>query len=168
MVKHLFPILIILIFSGCSTTKDKVPQGFSITSFYQGKMKKIDDEYQIYDETNEMDYEINDRCMYSKEEINCLRHGFIISYDSLGLDVKLNCIAKTNMLIDAGNVAREKYTQTNQDDFYMELVGSETKFINPQYVSGDSGLSDLEIATSCHYQGKLVLSFTQRIHFPSK
>jgi hypothetical protein len=72
------------------------------------------------------------------------------------------------MLVDAGNVAREKYTQTNQDDFYMELEGSETKFINPQYVSGDSGLSDLAITTSFHYQEKLVLSFTQEIHFPSK
>jgi len=36
------------------------------------------------------------------------------------------------MLIDAGNVSREKYTQTNQGHSYMELVGSETTFINPQ------------------------------------
>ena len=168
MTKFLFPIIIIIIFSGCSTTKDRVTDEFTVTSFSQGKMKKVAGEYQIYEETNEIEYEINDRCVYNKEEIDCLRHGFIISYDSIGLDVKLNCIAKTNMLVDAGNTGREKYTQTNQDDFYMPLVGTETKFINPQYVSGDSGLSDLEIETSCYYQDKLVLSFIQKIHFSSK
>lgn len=168
MAKYLFPIFLLFFFSGCSSIKEKEPEEFSIISFSQGKMKKVGDEYQIYEEIKEMNYEINDRCIYSEEEIDCLRHGFIISYDSLGEDIKLTCIAKTNMLVDAGNVAREKYTQTNQDDFYMELTGSDTKFINPQYVSGDSGLSNLEIATSCLYQGKKVLSFTQIIHFPSK
>ena len=77
VVKYLFPIFLLLFITGCTTTKHKQDEEFTITSFSQGKMKKVDGEYQIYEEINEMNYEINDRCIYSKEKIDCLRHGFM-------------------------------------------------------------------------------------------
>ena len=77
----------------------------------------------------------------------------------------LDCVAKTNIAVNAGNVSREKYVDTKKDDFYMPLKASENEFVNVQYISGQPGLEDLQIETSCAYKGEEVLRFNQRVRF---
>jgi hypothetical protein len=153
--------------SACTITPDKegAANGFQILGIAQGKMKKIDDEWVVYEETDDMIYEVNDHCTYAERKIECLRHGFIIQYDSKDQDVELACTVRTNMKVDAGNSAEEKYVDTQQDDFYIPLKGSEKKFINVQYVSGQSGLSDLAMETVCSLYGRTVFKFNQRVRF---
>lgn len=164
-----FNILFIgaFVVSACSSTVTSVEpvNDLTILSFTQGKMTKVDDEWVIYEQTDDMTYEINDTCTYNKRPSQCLRHGFKIQYDSNGKDIRLECIARTNITVNAGNVAREKYVDTNQDDFYMPLDGAGTEFINPQYVISQRGLEDLYIETTCKNKDEVVLEFHQRIRF---
>jgi hypothetical protein len=167
MRPKIFIMLVGFGLSACTATppvKDSVDE-FRLLKISQGKMRKVDGEWVIYEETSDMTYEVNDRCMYAERQIDCLRHGFIIHYDSNGRDLQLSCIARTNMKVNAGNSAEEKYVDTNEDDFYMSLKGDERKFVNVQYVSGESGLSDLALETACKLNGKNVFEFNQRIRF---
>jgi hypothetical protein len=53
-----------------------------------------------------------------------------------------------------------------KDDFIMLLKGNEQKFVNVQYVDGTAGFDNLLIKTSCYFQEKEVLSFSQKIQMP--
>lgn len=182
MIRYILLIISILLIAACSTTKapdtsdipvepveSTTPEtqkwSLEILEITQGKMRKLGDEYVIYERTEDMAYEENDQCVYNKEAIKCLRHGFKIRYNSYGKDLKLDCIAKTNIAVNAGNTAQEKYIDTREDDFYMSLKGSESEFVNVQYISGQSGLEDLQLETSCSYGGKEAFQFKQRIRF---
>jgi hypothetical protein len=176
MIKHILLIMVILLIAACSTTKvSEIPEESSapetskdelvIIDITQGKMRKMDGEYAIYEHTVDMAYEVNDRCVYNEELIDCLRHGFKIRYDSYHKDLTLDCVARTNIAVNSGNVAREKYIDTREDDFYIDLKASENEFVNVQYISGQPGLEDLQIETSCSYKGKEMLQFKQRVRF---
>lgn len=167
MIRNALIIIGILLFAACSTTikKSAIEQGIRVIEITQGKMKKVGETYEIYEFTSDMDYEVNDSCVYAEKNMECLRHGFVLKYDSFGKDVKLDCTANTNITVNAGNVEREKYVDTNKDDFYMELKGDEKEFVNVQYVSGQPGLEDLYINTTCSFGGKSVFTFSQRIRF---
>lgn len=183
MKKIIILIALILMVSACSTTTDpiitnapleqyKIPTlseaqktELEILQITQGKMRKLGDEYVIYERSDDMEYEENDRCMYNKESINCLRHGFKIKYNSYNKDFILQCTAKTNIAVNAGNVAHEKYVNTTEDDFYIDLKASENEFINVQYISGQPGLEDLQIETSCSHEGREVFQLKQRVRF---
>ena len=166
MIRHLFILLVLICISACSTTKVEPPkEELIIHDLTQGKMKKINGEWVIYEETKNMAYEVNDSCIYAKKPIECLRHGFKISYDSNGKDIQLECVAKTNITVNAGNNEQEKYIETNQDDFLMPLKGSEKEFVNVQYINGQPGLEDLYIETSCSLNGHQKFEFSQRIRF---
>lgn len=183
MKKIILLIALILMVSACSTTTDpivtnapleqyKIPAvsevqktELEILQITQGKMRKLGDEYVIYERSDDMEYEENDRCMYNKESINCLRHGFKIKYNSYNKDFILQCTAKTNIAVNAGNVAQEKYVNTTEDDFYIGLKASENEFINVQYISGQPGLEDLQIETSCSHEGREVFQLKQRVRF---
>lgn len=128
-------------------------------------MTKDDGAWVIYEQTDDMAYEINDNCIYNTKPSKCFRHGFRLQYDSSGKDVRLECLARTDIAVNAGNVAREKYVDTHEDDFYMELNGAEKEFVNVQYVIAQPGLEDLNIETICKSKGKIVLQFNQRIRF---
>lgn len=176
MIRNIVVISMVLFITACSTTKvpertedspvvESMQQELVITEIEQGKMKKADEKYVIYEHTDNMKYEVNDQCIYNKEAIDCLRHGFKIKYNSHGHDIRLNCIARTNISVNAGNVVQEKYVDTQEDDFYMDLKASENEFVNIQYISGQPGLEDLQLETSCSYKGKEVFRFKQRIRF---
>lgn len=182
MIRYISLIISTLLIAACSTTKvpntpdtpmapvkSVLPEtqkwSLEILEITQGKMRKLGEEYVIYERTADMAYEENDQCVYNKEAIKCLRHGFKIRYNSYGKDLKLDCIAKTNIAVNAGNTTQEKYIDTREDDFYMSLKGSESEFVNVQYISGQSGLEDLQIETSCSYGGKEAFQFKQRIRF---
>ena len=146
-----------------STHKKNEHESFKVLSFSQGKMKKVNEKWIIYEKTNDMLYEVNDKCIYNKKEINCLRHGFTISYDSKGVDVELQCSVRTNIKVDAGNNEQIKKTDTYEDEFRMPLKGSEREFVNVQYIDGAAGFSDLLIETSCFFGEKKVLNFSQKV-----
>lgn len=182
MIRYILLITSILLIAACSTTKapetsdinlkpeepmvpDTQKWKLEILEITQGKMRKLGDEYVIYERTEDMVYEENDQCVYNKEVIKCLRHGFKIRYNTYGKDLKLNCIAKTNIAVNAGNTAQEKYIDTREDDFYMNLKGSESEFVNVQYISGQPRLEDLQIETLCSYSGNDIFQFKQRIRF---
>ncbi|MES2675175.1 MAG: hypothetical protein V4660_13125 [Pseudomonadota bacterium] len=168
MIKH--SIFIVMAFSAiaCSTVVDKTIENnyFKITDFSQGKMKKENDKWVIYEKTNEMRYEINDKCIYKQREINCLRHGFAISYDSKGADVELKCLVRTHIKVDAGSVGAGKKLETYEDKMLILLKGNEKIFSNPQYVDGTAGFDEFLIETSCYFQESEVLNFSQKIHMP--
>jgi hypothetical protein len=168
MIKIIVPVLVIVALSACTSSPviDTSAPAIRISDIVQGKMRKVGDEWVVYEDAREMFYEVNDQCIYNKKPIDCLRHGFVIEYDSGGEDVELSCVAQTNMKVNAGKIAEEKYVDTYQDDFYMPLIGSETRFVNVQYVSGESELSDLEISTTCMFNGEKVFDLYQRIRFP--
>jgi hypothetical protein len=176
MIRNIVIIATVLLITACSTTKAPERTGESpvveskqeevvIIEISQGKMKKIDDKYVIYEHTDNMVYEVNDQCIYNKEPIDCLRHGFKIKYNSYGYNVRLDCLARTNISVNSGNVAQEKHIDTQEDDFYMDLKASENEFVNVQYISGQPGLEDLLVETSCSYKRKEVFRFRQRIRF---
>jgi hypothetical protein len=167
MIRQISSGFFILLVTACSTTQvpDAAKDELVIKGVSQGKMRKVDGEYVIYEHTSDMVYEENDRCGYDGEPIDCLRHGFKIEYEPIKEDVKLDCIARTNIAVNAGNVAREKYVDTREDDFYIPLETSKNEFVNVQYISGQPGLEDLLIETSCAYNGKEVLRFSQRVRF---
>jgi hypothetical protein len=176
MVRHILFIILVSLVAACSTTKvsetleeSSAPEApkneLLIVEITQGKMRKINGEYAIYEYTEDMLYEVNDRCVYNEEAIDCLRHGFKIIYDSYGKDLMLDCVARTNIAVNAGNVAHEKYIDTREDDFYMDLKASENEFVNVQYINGQPGLEDLQIETSCSYKGNEMFRFKQRIRF---
>lgn len=157
----------LLLASACSSTPplEKFDTDLIISGISQGKMRNIDGTYQIYEHTSDMEYEVNDSCIYNQQKIDCLRHGFIIRYNSFGQNVKLDCIAETNITVNAGNTEREKYVDTNKDDFYIELSADKNEFINPQYVSGQPGLDDLYVETTCMHKEESIIQFSQRIRF---
>lgn len=167
MTRTLLPALTVAAIAACTATpdKDSTDATLHISDTSQGKMRNVGDEWVIYEETDDMVYEVNDQCVYNEEKVDCLRHGFIIRYDSGGEDIKLPCIARTNIKVDAGNVAEEKYVDTYRDDFYMPLKGGDTRFVNVQYVTGHSEL-DLKIHTSCTHNERDVFELNQRIRFP--
>ena len=183
MKKDILLITPILMLVACSTTKVPVVTNapseqhkISVTSemqsadleilqVTQGKMRKLGDEYVIYERSDDMKYEENDRCIYNKESISCLRHGFKVKYNSYHKNFILECTAKTNIVVNAGNVAQEKYINTTEDDFYIDLKASEDEFVNVQYISGQPGLEDLRIETSCLHEGREVFQLKQRIRF---
>lgn len=146
-----------------STHREGKNESFKVLSFSQGKMKKVNEKWVIYEETNDMLYEVNDKCIYNKKEINCLRHGFTISYDSKGADVELQCSVRTNIRVDAGNNEQVKKADTYEDEFRMPLEGSEGEFVNVQYIDGAAGFNDLLLETNCSFEGKKVLSFSQKV-----
>lgn len=170
-------ILIILASSIIACTSTKIPisqetrtqeapkEDLKIIEIAQGKMRKVDEKYVIYEQTSDMAYGVNDQCIYNKEPIECLRHGFTIKYDSSGKDLRLDCVARTNIAVNAGNIAEEKYVDTMEDDFYIDLEASKNEFVNVQYISGQPGLEDLKIDISCSYKGKEVLQLKQRVRF---
>ena len=165
MIKHIATILVILTLFSCSTSthKESENESFKVLSFSQGKMKKVNEKWVIYEKTNDMLYEVNDKCIYNKKEVKCLRHGFIISYDSKGADVELQCSVRTNIKVDAGNIEQVKKTDTYEDEFRMPLKGNEREFVNVQYIDGAAGFSDLLLETSCSFAGKKVLNFSQKV-----
>lgn len=167
MIRHISIGFFILLVAACSTTQapDAPKDELIIKDVSQGKMRKVDGKYVIYEHTADMVYEENDRCVYDGESIDCLRHGFKIEYEPINEDVTLDCVAKTNIAVNAGNVAHEKYVDTREDDFYMPLEASKNDFVNVQYISGQPGLEDLLIETSCAYKGEEVLRFSQRVRF---
>ena len=176
MIKKIIVIVTLFLVTACSTTKisedtdappllEPIKEELVVIEISQGKMKKKDEKYIIYEHTDNMLYEVNDQCVYNKTTIDCLRHGFKIKYNSYGYDVRLDCIARTNISVNAGNVAQEKYVDTREDDFYMDLKASENEFVNVQYISGQPGLEDLQLETSCSYKGNEIFRFKQRIRF---
>lgn len=167
MIRRIAFSFIVILVAACSTTRapDMPAEELMIKGISQGKMRKEGDEYVIYEYTEDMVYEENDRCIYNEEPIDCFRHGFKIEYEPYGKDITLNCIARTNIAVNTGNVAREKYIDTREDDFYMHLKASESEFVNVQYMSGQPGLEDLQIETSCSHVGKEVFRFNQRVRF---
>ncbi|MES2823608.1 MAG: hypothetical protein V4732_08400 [Pseudomonadota bacterium] len=168
MIKHIVFIAVVIIVTACSTVTDKNNENdyFKIVNFSQGKMKKVNDEWLIYEKTNNMQYEVNDKCIYKQREINCLRHGFTISYDSKGIDVELKCFARTTIKVDAGNVLQVKKIDTYEDEFIMPIKGNEKKFVNVQYVDGMAGFDNLLIKTTCYFQENEVLNISQKIQMP--
>lgn len=167
MVRLILVAMLASFVGACSTmqSSDTSTDELVIHDISQGKMRKENGKYVVYEHTDDMVYEENDRCTYNKETIDCLRHGFIIEYDSHGEGLTLDCVAKTNVAVNAGNVAREKYVDTRKDDFYMPLEASESEFVNVQYISGQPGLEDLQIETSCSYKDKEVFKLKQRVRF---
>lgn len=182
MVRCILLIVSILLMAACSTSKAPVVYDMpeesemaetseiqkaelEILEITQGKMRKLGEEYVIYERSEDMVYEENDRCVYNKQPINCLRHGFKIRYNSYRKELMLDCTAKTNIAVNAGNIAQEKYINTREDNFYMNLKASENEFVNVQYISGQPGLEDLQIETSCSYKGNEVFQFKQRVRF---
>lgn len=168
MIKHSIFIVMALAVSACSTVVDKSIENdyFKITDFSQGKMKKVNDEWVIYEKTNNMPYEVNDKCLYKQREINCLRHGFAISYDSKGADVELKCLVRTHIKADAGSVGAVKKSDSYEDKMLILLKGNEKIFISPQYVDGTAGFNELFIETSCYFQESEILNFNQKIQMP--
>lgn len=183
MKKDILLIISILMLVACSTKtvpivtnapseQYKIPvtskmqrADLEILQITQGKMRKLGEGYVIYERSYDMEYEENDHCIYNKELISCLRHGFKIKYNSYNKDFFLECTAKTNVVVSAGNVAQEKYINTTEDDFYIDLKASENEFINVQYISGQPGLEDLQIETSCSHEGREVFQLKQRVRF---
>lgn len=136
---------------------------FEVISFSQGEMKEVNGNWVILEEAVRINYKVNGTCVYNKERIPCMWHGYILEYDSFGRDVELNCKMYMDRPSDMGNPNEIEKRNTYEYSYTIKLKGSEKRFVNPQYASFNPNSTDVTSVTVCSVYGKPVLEFKKVI-----
>jgi uncharacterized protein YceK len=169
-----FILIIFALLSGCSSNLGINQSGaaFVVQNFEQGKMRKEANGWVVYEPGQEMNVSVNGKCVFNKQVIPCMWHGFVLEYDSKGQDVALNCKSYSSSPANIGNPKGVEAFDTNIFEYTIPLKGNRSRFVNPQYVGlrsigGSVRRGSVRHSTECSVSGVKVIEFTQIFHYSS-
>ena len=163
---RLFVGLLALLVMSCPASRTQVSgeSTFEVTDFHQGKMRESSSGWEVYEEGEELNYEVNGNCVYSGKSHPCMWHGFILHYQTNQPQVVLDCVVVSDTASNYGNPNEVIAENAQSLEFELPLDGNETVFVNPQYVIGygiPGQPQRSESLCTCTFGGEEVLRFRQ-------
>lgn len=168
VVHRIYLISLALILQSCASHQPTISREvqFEVLDFSQGKMREESSGWIVYEPGQEMQFAINGQCVFNRQVIPCMWHGFILKYDSHGADVGLHCKSVTTSPTNIGNPEKIDKVHSTTYEYTIPLEGSKKIFVNPQYTGGGPPGTTNATVTKCSVSGKEVLEFYQIFHFP--
>lgn len=140
--------LTVLVYAAAASSEEAQ---FRVNDLMQGKLRIVDDRWNMYLEDKNLDYIPNDVCIYGEITVPCMTYGVRIDYESNSESVTIDCESQ------AGKSKIE-------DQFQIELVGTRGSYVHPSSIFWSDTSSDThKVRTKCFWSGRKVIDYRTTI-----